>query len=222
MVTIGSKISELLKNYRRIIITGDHGTSRLAARFFHTRQGIPAPKEITVGSHGRFGVSSKAPGTKMETQIVRHIGDESYIVFTNYDHYIISGHAAGADDDVPTYGEIHGGATPEELLVPIIVFDSNSIIPLQAEWEKNPVKIQNKKANAVIKFNQSIASLQINIGSIPANVTATDDKKVWKIVFENIKHGKYTVSIIANGKSVQADELIINSAIGNNDGDFDL
>ena len=40
--------------------------------------------------------------------------------------------------------------------------------------------------------------------------------------FENIKHGKYTVSIIANGKSVQADELIINSAIGNNDGDFDL
>jgi len=108
------------------------------------------------------------------------------------------------------------------MLVPIIVFDSNSIIPLQAEWEKNPVKIQNKKANAVIKFNQSIASLQINIGSIPANVTATDDKKVWKIVFENIKHGKYTVSIIANGKSVQADELIINSAIGNNDGDFDL
>lgn len=177
---------------------------------------------ITVGSHGRFGVSSKAPGTKMETQIVRHIGDESYIVFTNYDHYIISGHAAGADDDVPTYGEIHGGATPEELLVPIIVFDSNSIIPLQAEWEKNPVKIQKKKANAVIKFNQSIASLQINIGSIPANVTATDDNKVWKIVFENIKHGKYTVSIIANGKSVQADELIINSAIGNNDGDFDL
>ncbi len=105
---------------------------------------------------------------------------------------------------MPTYGEIHGGATPEELLVPIIVFDSNSIIPLQAEWEKNPVKIQNKKANAVIKFNQSIASLQINIGSIPANVTATDDKKVWKIRSRNgIARSRATES--SRGRSSFAD-----------------
>lgn len=222
MVTIGSKISELLKKYRRIIITGDHGTSRLAARFFHTRASIPAPKDIVVGSHGRFGIASKASGAIMETQIVRHIGNENYMIFTNYDHYTISGHAAGADDDIPTYGEIHGGATPEELLVPIIVFDSNSVISLTAEWEKNPVKIRNKKASAVIKFNQPVANLQINIGNISASVTPTDDNKVWKIVFANVKEGKYEVAIVANGKSVQVDELTINSAIGNNCGDFDL
>lgn len=222
MVTIGTKISELLRKYRRIIITGDHGTSRLAARFFHTRAGIPAPKEITVGSHGRFGITSKSLGTIMETQIIRHIGDENYIVFANYDHYAVSGHAAGADDDVPTYGEIHGGATPEELLVPIIVFESNSIKSLTAEWEKNPVKIQNKKVIAVIKFNQPIVDLQVNIGNIFASVTATDDNKVWKLEFANFKAGKYEVAIVANGKSVQVAELTITSAIGNNCGDFDL
>lgn len=222
MVTIGSKISELLCKYRRIIITGDHGTSRLAARFFHTRAGITAPKDITVGSHGRFGITSKAIGTISETQIVRHIGDEHYIVFANYDHYTISGHAAGADDDVPTFGEIHGGATPEELLVPIIVFDSNSVISLTAELENNPVKIQNKIAKTVIRFNLPISSLQVNIGNIFASVTPTDDNKIWKVEFANVKAGKYEVTIVANGKSVKVDELTLNSAIGNNGGDFDL
>lgn len=222
MVTIGSRISELLGKYRRIIITGDHGTSRLAARFFHTRAGIPASKEIIVGSHGRFGITSKAIGAIAETQIVRHIGDDNYIVFANYDHYAVSGHAAGADDDVPTFGEIHGGATPEEMLVPIIVFDSNSLISLTAEWEKNPVRIQNKIAKSVIKFNLPIVNLQVNIGNIFASVTPTDDNKVWKVEFANVKAGNYEVTIVANGKSVKIDEIILNSAIGNNCGDFDL
>lgn len=221
-VTIGSKISELLRKYRRIIITGDHGTSRLAARFFHTRAGILAPKEIAVGSHGRYGITSKAPGVIMETQVVRHIGDENYIAFANYDHYAVSGHAAGADDDVPTFGEIHGGATPEELLVPIIVFESNSVISITAEWEKNPVKIQNKKVNAAIKFNQPVVDLKANIGNRFASVTATDDNKVWKLEFAGVQSGKHEVAIVANGKSVQVDLLTIKPAIGNNCGDFDL
>ena len=222
MVTIGSKISKLLGKYRRIIITGDHGTSRLAARFFHTKAGIPASKDITVGSHGRFGITSKEIEPITETQIVHHIGDKNYIVFANYDHYTISGYAAGADDNVPIFGEIHGGATPEELLVPIIVFDSYSVISLTAKWEKNPVRIQHKIAKSVIKFNLPIASLQVNIGNIFASVTSTNDNKVWKVEFANIKAGKYEVTIVADGKSVKVDELTLNSAIGNNCGDFDL
>lgn len=221
-VTIGSKISELLKKYRRIIITGDHGTSRLAARFFHTRAGITAPKEITIGSHGRFGCASKIPGAIPETQVVRHIGNESYMIFSNYDHYVISGNAAGADDDVPTFGEIHGGATPEELLVPIIVFEGINDISLTAKWEKNPVKIKNKKANTIIRFNQPVTDLRATVEDIVGSASATDDNKVWKIEFANINAGEHEVAIVANGKFVQADKLIINSAIGNNGGDFDL
>lgn len=222
MVTIGSKISELLKKYRRIIITGDHGTSRLAARFFHTRAGIPAPKEVTICSHGRFGIASKIPGAIPETQVVRHIGNESYMIFSNYDHYVISGNAAGADDVVPTFGEIHGGATPEELLVPIIVFEGINDISLTAKWEKNPVKVKNKKANTIISFNQPVTDLRATVEDIVGSASATDDNKVWKIEFANINAGEHEVVIVANGKFVQADKLIINSAIGNNGGDFDL
>ncbi len=221
-VTIGSKISELLQNYRRIIITGDHGTSRLAARFFHTRKGIPAPKEITIGSHGRFGFASKAPNAIAETQVVCHTGDKSFVVFTNYDHYVKSGNAAGADDDDPKFGEIHGGATPEELLVPIIVFESNSDKSLTAEWEKNPVKIKNKKVDAIIKFNLPVTDLEATIGDIVGSTSKTGDNKTWKLEFTKLKEGEYEIAIVANGKFVQVDKLNIYSAIGNSGGDFDL
>lgn len=63
-----------------------------------------------------------------------------YAVYTNYDHFKQPGFAAGADDDDPIYGEVHGGATPEELLVPVVVIDSNTDIPLTAQWEKTTVK----------------------------------------------------------------------------------
>lgn len=51
---IVAKVDKLLKQYSRVLITGDHGTSRLAARFFHTRDAMPLPSHAEVGSHGRF------------------------------------------------------------------------------------------------------------------------------------------------------------------------
>ncbi|ERL25322.1 BREX-4 system phosphatase PglZ [Mitsuokella sp. oral taxon 131] len=219
---ISKKVMSLLKDYRRIIITGDHGTSRLAARIFHKRDGIKA-NNVTPMSHGRYGLT-KIDTYQMqlpETQIpAKDDAGNSYIVFRNYDHFKFSGRAAGADDDNATYGEIHGGATPEEALVPVVIFDSTETLPLSANWGENPVKIFMRKARCRICFNQPVNDLQAKAGAIDALVSATSNKKEWMMEFKDIKSGMHHVSIVADGKIVGVEDLVIKSALSNDDGDL--
>lgn len=218
---IVSKVKELLEQYQRVIITGDHGTSRLAARFFHIRDAIPTPKNITIGSHGRYGIVSTELKTKLPLQIiVKDLSGNQYIVFRNYDHYSKSGFATGADDDNAIYGEIHGGASPEEILVPIIVVDSTNKVSITAEWENNTVKISRKKVRAIVKFSQPVDALQARIGNISAITTMLHDNKIWSLEFAGIKPGNYNVLIIANGKAVSIEYLTVKSALGNGDDDI--
>lgn len=213
-------ITGLLKKYHRVIITGDHGTSRLAARFFHVKDGFSAPKDAIVCSHGRYCKSAETAGYAMpNTRVFKGSDGMQYVVFTNYDHFKQSGFAAGADDDNAIYGEVHGGATPEEMLVPIIVIDSNIEMPLSATWEKNGVKIMMKKARLSLTFNKPVQKLQVKVAGIDADASPTDGGKRWSVVIHGIKQGTYTAHVLANNTIVDVPDITILSAIG---GDGDL
>ena len=213
-------INGLLKKYHRVIVTGDHGTSRLAARFFHVKDGISAPKDVTVCSHGRYCNAAEGIGYAMpNTRVVKRADGLQHIVYTNYDHFKQSGFAAGADDDNAIYGEVHGGATPEEMLVPIIVIDSNIDTPLSGSWEKNSVKISMKKARLSLSFNKPVQKLQVKVAGIEADVASVDGGKQWSAIVPGIKHGTYTAHVLANNILVEMPEIIILSALG---GDGDL
>ncbi len=213
-------ITGLLKKHHRVIITGDHGTSRLAARFFHVKDGFSASKDATVCSHGRYCKSAEATGYAMpNTRVFKGSDEMQYVVFTNYDHFKQSGFAAGADDDNAIYGEVHGGATPEEMLVPIIVIDSNFEMPLSATWEKNGVKIMMKKARLSIAFNKPVQKLQVKVAGIDADVSPSDSGKRWSVVIPGIKQGTYTAHVLANNVLIDMPDITILSAIG---GDGDL
>ena len=60
--------------------------------------------------------------------MVKDVEGKQYAVFTSYDHFSQRGFAAGTDEENPTYGEIHGGAAPEEVLVPVVVFEGKKRI----------------------------------------------------------------------------------------------
>lgn len=213
-------ITGLLKKHHRVIITGDHGTSRLAARLFHVKDGFSAPMDATVCSHGRYCKSVEAAGYAMpNTRVFKGSDGMQYVVFTNYDHFKQSGFAAGADDDNAIYGEVHGGATPEEMLVPIIVIDSNFEMPLSAAWEKNIVKIMMKKARLSLTFNKPVQKLQVKVAGIDAEVSTSDGGKRWSVVIPGIKQGTYTAHVLANNILVDMPDVTILSAIG---GDGDL
>ena len=217
---VHKQINDLLKKHHRVIVTGDHGTSRLAARFFHVKDGFSAPNNATVYSHGRYCKVAESVGYAMtNTRMFKRADGMQYIVYTNYDHFKQSGFAAGEDDDNAIYGEVHGGATPEEMLVPIIVIDSNIDTPLSGTWEKNSVKIFMKKARLSLSFNKPVQKLQVKVAGIDADVASTDGGNRWSVTIPGIKDGTYTAHVLANNTIVEMPAITILSALG---GDGDL
>ena len=223
IVSLATKINSYLKDYHRIIITGDHGASRLAARFFHKRDGYPLTKGSVALNHGRYARVACEPSALADNQCsAKDSEGNHYVIFRNYDHFTQSGFATGIDDDHPVYGELHGGATPEEMLVPVIVFDSNEMLPLTAKWQQSKVKIAALKAKAVITFNLPVHQLEAKINDNAATCQSNSDWKQWSIIFSKIKAGTYTINVAADGKLISLEPLEITSAIGNSGGDFDL
>jgi len=217
---VSKHVSELFEKHHRVIITGDHGTSRLAARFFHTRDGVDVPSNAKVCSHGRY--CELTPGTALlipNVRIEKHSNGMTFAVFTNYDHFKQSGFAAGADDENAVYGEVHGGATPEEMLVPVIVIDSNKETPLTADWDKNTVKISMKIAKLSLTFNKPVKQLQIKAAGIDGITSPTDTEYVWVVTLPGIKPGSYLVQVNANNRVVTMPDITIQPAISA-DGDL--
>lgn len=101
----------LVGDTRRVIITSDHGTSRLAVKVRNTEfdNPYPKPENIEVYKYGRF-----CEGTKDEPDYPTAINYNDHLIFADYSRFIQN----GAPID-----EIHGGASLEEWIVPIITID---------------------------------------------------------------------------------------------------
>ena len=215
---VSEKVNELLKKYQRVIITGDHGASRLAARFFHIRKGLPAFQDSIPLSHGRYCmINSKPDGVYQDMKEATDAAGQHYLVFASYDHFSLGGFAAGKDDDNAIYGEVHGGASPEEMIVPVVVVDSKNSFPLTVKWSngKSETKLKKKVAKAALEFNQEIKTLAVKAGTIEATVSNSGDGKTWAVSFEKIAVGNHELVIVADGKLVPiAKPLTVVSALG--------
>ena len=221
VVGISKHVSSLLAEYRRVVVTGDHGTSRLAARFFHYREGVDAPQGAIVYSHGRY---CKLPQDAMlslpNVNIIKDSHGDKYAVFSNYDHFKQSGFAAGADDENAIYGEVHGGAAPEEMLVPIIVIEHNKEDQIRASWDKQTVKISMKKAKLAISFDKRIENLVVKMAGTLATVSRIDTGEKWAIEFSGVKADTYPVEVIADGRIVSLPDITLLPALGGGGGDL--
>lgn len=214
---VSDTISELLNSYHRVIITSDHGTSRLAARFFHTRNGLSAPKNAKILSHGRYCSVENIPEITYET--IKEASDAAgthYLVFGSYDHFTIGGFAAGGDENNAIYGEVHGGATPEEMIVPVVVFESKQQLPLTAKWadQKSEVKLKKHTAKVKLEFSRDVKVLQVKAGVTDATCVS-ENGKVWSLTLERIEPGPYMPVIVADGQIISIDTpLTVLPALG--------
>lgn len=120
------------------------------------------------------------------------------------------------------YGEVHGGASPEEMIVPVVVFDSKVSLPLSVKWsdDKSETRLKRKIAKVSLEFSKEIKTLEVRAGAINAETNDTGDGKTWTISFEQIVPGDYNLAIVADGKLVKIDKpLTVISALGGG-GDF--
>lgn len=110
--TIARKIVETIKTHpdMEVIVTADHGMSRMAAKGFHFTQGVNPPPKAEVFNHGRYCIlsSEAVPVSVSNTK-----KDGNILAFCTHNHFTFSGYAPG---------EVHGGATPEEWLIPVLHF----------------------------------------------------------------------------------------------------
>ena len=216
-------VDKLLERYRYVVITGDHGTSRLAARFFHLRQGLTPPKDAVVMSHGRYCLLKSDAAVAYDS--VKDVSDAAgnrYWVISSYDHFSIGGFAAGGDDDNAIYGEVHGGASPEEMVVPVVVFEKIGALPLTVKWknDKNQIKLKRGTAKAELELSRAVSSLQVKIGKYDAVCSSTDGLN-WTVTIDGIKADTYNPAIVADGKLLSIDkQLVIKSALGGGEGDL--
>ena len=121
---VADKVAALLKDNERVVITGDHGSSRMAALAFHADIApLTAPKNSVVRNFGRYCELAEEVDALPETvKVTSPIDGKIYLALNSYRHFSARGNAAGGNtDDNDVVGEIHGGNTPEERLVPVIV-----------------------------------------------------------------------------------------------------
>lgn len=166
----------LVGNIHRIIIAADHGTSRLAVKVRNTPfdVAIPKPENVSIYKYGRF-----CEGTDDEPKYPTAICYNERLIFADYSRFL----QAGAPID-----EIHGGASLEEWIVPIITVEKYT--------EKSPeiIRVEPKQTS----YKPELGTKQVRIlfrisGEHRKNVVARVNGTTYPC---NYKDGYYSFSFI--------------------------
>jgi len=215
-----------LKEYDRVIVTSDHGSSRLAALAFHIKPGFKAPENAKLGSFGRFYELPEGATDTIHSDDYEYYknGDKAYFVIKNYEHFIVSGKAVSKDsNNEALVGEIHGGKTPEEYLVPIIILNKNVKTESTMNINFSPeVQIVYKNDNKIIiqlDFNINIGTLEANIGNIKGECKKISDKS-WEILYKDLEKKTYSMELTANGHLLEKNASFEVKAKGITEKDF--
>lgn len=201
------KVEELLDKHDYVVITGDHGSSRFAALAFHDTSVVPvtAPNRSIIRSFGRFcELDEKSVNMfplSETSKITAMIGGKTFLVMNNYQHFSVSGNAAGGNtDEHDVVGEIHGGNTAEERLVSVIVVKRKQpLSPLTCKPKSQYVTKRNGHIETTFTFSQPVDTLEVAMGSNKAVCTKMEDRK-WQIALDNITTDDIVLSVIANGR----------------------
>ncbi|WP_240986374.1 BREX-4 system phosphatase PglZ [Acididesulfobacillus acetoxydans] len=201
---------ELLESNDLVIITGDHGSSRLAALAFHELATFAPPGAIPM-SHGRFCELTKELRDEdlLPNVALCRFNDKKYLVMKDYEHYKQSGNAAGGNsDENAVAGEIHGGMTPEECIVPVVVLKRKNVPkPLNYVFSAEKLAKRGGKASIEISFNRSVDTLDI-ASSNGVCICSRIDEKQWSINFTGLEGASIELSITANGKVLPQEAVL--------------
>ena len=172
--------------YRKVIIASDHGASRLAV--------ICADEKIDPAgcapkSGGRYCQGLTLP----EADFIAHEGDD-FAVIADYSRF---------DGSRISSVEVHGGATLEEVLVPIIELTSANEV--HVILESNVIELSYKTTpELILKILPDCDNITAKINGIECTVVKTENTR-FKIDIQNLKKGTYILSIFENQNKIAGD-----------------
>lgn len=212
---VAKKARTLLDLHEYVVITADHGSSRLAALSFHKNFGVPAPKNAVVRNFGRYCELHNPADIADNLPFIQKVKDDNneYMVMTSYDHYAVSGNPAGGNDENNAVcGEIHGGKTPEEYLVPVVVMRRREVIPQVQYTIKNNILYRDKgEVTVELEFDHEIVDLE----AVAENIVGSckkNESNLWAVTFPGLDTREYRIEIVANGRKLtKKDSFIVKS-----------
>lgn len=201
------RVDELLDQHEYVVITGDHGSSRLAALAFHDSSIVPvtAPAHSKVRSFGRFCELADDGSSFIELEFMKKVSldGKTYVVMNDYNQFSVSGNVAGGNsDEQDVVGETHGGNTPEERLVPVVIVKRSQLLPpITCKPKSRFVTKKNGHVETILEFNRLVFSLEVTIDSINGVCNKNADS-TWTVSFDGITGEELNLAIVANGNLI--------------------
>lgn len=189
-------IDEVLRNARtrllsgassRVLLVADHGASRMAVINERTI-------DIDVNSKGTNGGRVCAFTEAVKT-IPCAIREGDYYILASYDRFK-GGHPANV--------EAHGGATLEEVVVPVITL-SMSAEEIEVQVETKVVEYSFKQQPILKLFSKTrLTNVSVLINGKWYEADASADGQNFSFTLAGLKKGQYTACLYANGSEVAA------------------
>lgn len=173
----------LLRDNDEVVITADHGLSR---SLFHKNRMIVAPEGATVHQWGRFAT--------LGSDLSRDEPDSLWI--SDGDKLILAVHGR-FEGGSGSIGEIHGGATPEECLVPVVRLVKSKLGP--KGMAREGFKLVSSVVNLDVKgrgylqlqLSGPATGLHLIVGARSFPGVLQKESNLWIMEIEGLRPGVY-------------------------------
>ncbi len=186
-------VEKIMKNHIgencRIAIVSDHGLSFLSRKVDSLKTEKKAEHE------GRYLLSDNTP--LHDTDFVYHINESD-----GRQYKVALRHASLGNK--PTH-EVHGGCTPEEVLVPFIILaPSTEMFNYTIGIKKNKIPLSNPIVEIFVSPNPT--EVKMEVGNVSINMThETGD--MWVASLPDAKEGNARITIHPNGGAVHSFDI---------------
>jgi hypothetical protein len=173
------------KKYEQIVLVSDHGASRLA---------VLHKQELQVASKGEHSGRCCPAGESSDIKEIHNVTTENgYWVLADYSRF--KGSRAAAV-------EVHGGATLEEVIVPVITLTLAKNEQVKIQLVSNNLTYRPKQSLVLtLILNTPFDKVVIRLNEEKYDGEKIEDRK-FRIALSNIKTGKYTAEVFGDGNSI--------------------
>jgi hypothetical protein len=184
---VARRVLALLTQHPAVIITADHGLSRFAAT---SEAKIQAPKGARVVPRGRHAVVAERLPQNSSTWVA----EESAIYLLTHQRFMGGG---------PAGGEVHGGASPEECVVPVIVVRKSIAQGLLKFVLRTQVVKLNPRGEGILRicFDQEVRDAELRVsGRAFAGEQASASE--WSFSLSGLRSGPYSGKLYSSTRLV--------------------
>jgi hypothetical protein len=204
-IEIVKKIIEkiLIKDEKEFIIISDHGFTAFANKNIQ-KQKIPHLKVIE--SNVRYGILEKNIELNIKEDLITHKADNGsvYVIALKYTSF-----------SYPSSLETHGGATPEEVLVPVIYAYKTTAEDIEFPYEIEIINPEISIRNPILYFRiipKPTLQIVVKYKEKSLQTFYVKEKNYYQIDLSDFKPGSYEL-IFLIGNHEKKEKIIIKGGI---------